>query len=84
MTQELFNIVVGVAGALGGWWLKVMWESLKELTEQDQRLAEKVGKIEVLVAGAYVKREEFDRTILRLFDKLDHIELKIDGKADKK
>jgi hypothetical protein len=83
MTQELFNIVVGVAGALMGWWLKVMWESLKDLQTQDQKLAEKVGKIEVLVAGAYVKREEFDRTILRLFDKLDHIELKIDGKADK-
>lgn len=83
MTQELFNIVVGVAGALGGWWLKVMWESLKDLTEQDQRLAEKVSKIEVLVAGAYVTREEFDRAIVRLFDKLDHIELKIDAKADK-
>lgn len=83
MTQELFNIVVGVAGALGGWWLKVMWESLKDLAEQDQRLAEKVSKIEVLVAGAYVTREEFDRAIVRLFDKLDHIELKIDAKADK-
>lgn len=83
MTQELFNIVVGVAGALGGWWLKVMWESLKDLTEQDQRLAEKVSKIEVLVAGAYVTSEEFDRDIVRLFDKLDHIELKIDAKADK-
>lgn len=83
MSQELFNIVVGIAGALGGWWLKVIWESLKELQVQDQKLAEKVGKIEVLVAGDYVKREEFDRVMVRLFDKLDHIELKIDGKADK-
>lgn len=83
MNQELFNISVGVAGALMGWWLKVIWESLKELQAQDQKLAEKVGKIEVLVAGDYVKREEFDRVMVRLFDKLDHIELKIDGKADK-
>lgn len=83
MTQELFNIAVGVAGALIGWLLKVVWEALKDLQEQDQKLAEKVGKIEVLVAGGYVKREEFDRVILRLFDKLDHIEQKIDGKADK-
>lgn len=83
MSQELFNIVVGVAGALGGWWLKVMWESLKDLREQDNKLAEKVGRIEVLVAGTYVSREEFDRAINRLFDKLDHIELKIDAKADR-
>jgi hypothetical protein len=83
MTQELFNIVVGVAGALGGWWLKVIWESLKDLREQDNKLAEKVGRIEVLVAGTYVSREEFDRAINRLFDKLDHIELKIDAKADR-
>ncbi len=83
MTQEIFNIVVGVAGALVGWWLKVMWESLKDLTEQDQKLAEKLSKIEVLVAGAYVTREEFDRVVQRLFEKLDHIENKLDGKADK-
>jgi uncharacterized membrane protein YeaQ/YmgE (transglycosylase-associated protein family) len=83
MTQDLFNIVVGVAGALGGWWLNTTWQSLKDLTKQDQILAEKVGKIEVLVAGNYVTREEFDRAIVRLFDKLDHIELKIDAKADK-
>jgi len=83
VTQELFNIVVGVAGALGGWWLKVMWESLKDLRDQDGKLAEKVSRIEVLVAGTYVSREELDRAINRLFDKLDHIELKIDAKADR-
>ena len=60
-----------------------MWDSLKSLQQQDRELAEKVGKIEVLVAGEYVKKEDFDRVIERLFDKLDHIELKIDSKADK-
>lgn len=83
MTQELFNIVVGVAGALGGWWLKVMWETLKDLQVADKELMDKVSKIEVLVAGAYVKREEFDRVAQRLFEKLDHIENKLDHKADK-
>lgn len=83
MTQELFNIVVGVAGALGCWWLKVMWETLKDLQTADKELMDKVSKIEVLVAGAYVKRDEFDRALNRLFEKLDHIEMKIDKKADK-
>jgi len=83
MTQELFNIVVGIAGALGGWWLKVMWETLKELQTADKELMDKVSKIEVLVAGAYVKRDEFDRALNRLFEKLDHIDSKLDSKADK-
>ena len=83
MTQELFNIVVGVAGALGGWWLKVMWETLKDLQTADKELMDKVSKIEILVAGAYVKREEFDRALNRLFEKLDHIDAKLDSKADK-
>ena len=83
MTQELFNIVIGVAGALGGWWLKVMWETLKDLQTADKELMDKVSKIEVLVAGAYVKRDEFDRALTRLFEKLDHIDSKLDSKADK-
>ena len=83
MTQELFNIVVGIAGALGGWWLKVMWETLKDLQTADKELMDKVSKIEVLVAGAYVKRDEFDRALNRLFEKLDHIDSKLDSKADK-
>lgn len=83
MTQELFNIMVGVAGALGGWWLKVMWETLKDLQTADKELMDKVSKIEVLVAGAYVKRDEFDRALKRLFEKLDHIDAKLDSKADK-
>ena len=63
--------------------MRIMWDSLQNLQAQDRSLAEKVGKIEVLVAGEYVKKDDFDRIIERLFDKLDHIELKIDSKADK-
>jgi hypothetical protein len=83
MSQEIFNIAIGIISTLGGWWLKVMWDSLKELQAADKDLVEKVSRIEVLVAGNYVKREEFDRALERLFVKLDSIELKIDAKADK-
>ena len=83
MSQEIFNIAIGLISTLGGWWLKVMWESLKELQAADKDLVEKVSRIEILVAGNYVKREEFDRVVERLFVKLDSIEIKIDAKADK-
>ena len=81
--QDAFNILIGFVMTIFGWFLRVSWDSLKSLQEQDRALADKVARIEVLVAGEYVKKDEFDRAIERLFDKLDHIEMKIDSKADK-
>lgn len=81
--QVLFNVAMGFIMALFGWFLRISWESLTRLQQADQNLADKVARIEVLVAGEYVKKDEFDRAIERLFDKLDHIEMKIDSKADK-
>ena len=81
--QDLFNTAMGALLVLGGWFMRIMWDSLQGLQKQDRELAEKVSRIEVLVAGEYVKKDDFDRVIERLFDKLDHIELKIDNKADK-
>jgi len=81
--QVLFNVAMGFIMTLFGWFLRVSWDALSKLQEQDRDLADKVARIEVLVAGEYVKKDDFDRVIERLFDKLDHIELKIDQKADK-
>jgi len=82
-SQTIFDVVLGVTMLLGGWIMRMMWESLKELRTQDQELAEKVSQIEVLVAGEYVKRSELDRAIQRIFDKLDIIDAKLSSKADK-
>lgn len=83
MEQQVFNIAVGVAGALGGWWMKAMWDALKDLKEADSKLAAQVSDLKVLVAGDYVRREMFDRLSDAIFAKLDRIESKLDGKADK-
>lgn len=81
--QELYNIAMGGVMLLGGWFMRIIWDSLNKLQAADQSLAEKLSKIEVLVAGEYVKKDEFNAIMLRLFEKLDHIEEKIDRKADK-
>lgn len=81
--QQFFNIAFAIIGALGGWWMRVMWQSLKELEQQDSKLADKVGNIEVVVAGQYVKRDDMNRDIATIFAKLDRIEDKINKKADK-
>jgi hypothetical protein len=83
MDQTLFNIAVTVAGFLCGWWLKVLWDAVKDLQSADKELAEKVSSIEILVAGQYVKRDDFDRVANAIFAKLDKIMDKLDTKADK-
>jgi len=81
--QNLFNIVVGIAGALGGWWLKAMRESLKELQQADTLLVDRVSAMEVLVAGTYVRRDDLEKLADAIFKKLDRIEDKVDLKQDK-
>jgi len=81
--QPLFNIALGCAAFLGGWWMKTMHESLKDLRMDDQRLTEKVASIEVLVAGQYVTRGDMEKMIDAMFKKLDKIEDMLHTKADK-
>ena len=83
MEQNIFNIIVGIAGALSVWWMTTIWSTLKELQREDKATSDKVAAIEDLVAGKYMQRDEFDRTIDRLFHKLDKIEGMLNGKQDK-
>lgn len=83
MEQNLLNWAFGIANIVFGFVLKVMWDSYKDLKKADAELAEKVNSIEVLVAGQYVKRNDFDRVANAIFAKLDKISDKLDNKADK-
>lgn len=82
-TQIFFDVAVAVIGALGGWILNTVWTAVKELQKADKELAEKVGEIEVLVAGRYVTRDEFNTTLSQVFTKLDNIRDLIAMKADR-
>ena len=46
---------------------------MKDLQQADKELAEKVGQIEVLVAGRYVTREDFNQVLNQVFERLDRI-----------
>ena len=88
--QTLINVLIAFCGALLGWVLKGIRESIvdlqganKDLTKADSQLLEKVQTIEVLVAGTYVKRNDMEKLSDGLFKKLDSIEQKLDKKADK-
>lgn len=81
--QWVINVALGIISFLGGWVVKNLQDSMKSLQDADERLATKVQSIEVLVAGQYIKREDFDRTIAALFAKLDKIDSKLDMKANR-
>lgn len=81
--QTIINVAFAIAGGLGSWVLNRIWEALKDLQTADKVLAEKVGAIEVLVAGNYVSRDELKQTVTAVFAKLDRIEDKLDHKVDK-
>lgn len=83
MEQSFINMLAGAVSVLFGWILKTVWDAVKDLQKADDELIEKVNKIEVLVAGEYVKREDFKADMDRLFNKLDAIDKKLDTKADK-
>lgn len=81
--QDAFNVLLTILGFAGGWWMKVIHESVRDLQADDRKLADKVGSIEVLVAGNYVKRDEMEKALSAIFAKLEKISDKLDGKADK-
>jgi hypothetical protein len=82
-TQIFFDVAVAVIGAMGGWILNTVWVSVKELQKADKELADKVSEIEVLVAGRYMTRDEFNNTLAQVFNKLDTIRDLIAMKADR-
>jgi len=78
-----FNVLFGVIAVLFGWLARIMWVSIRDLQKSTSDTAEKVQRIEVLVAGDYVKKADMDKHIDAIFAKLDKISDKIDGKVDK-
>ena len=81
--QQLFNWAVAALGALGGFILKSIWDAVKELQRADTSLVEKVSSIEILIAGDYIKKEDFNSLSNIIFLKLDKIMEKLDSKVDK-
>jgi len=81
--EIMFKIAVAIAGFLGGWVLNRVTTSVDALQKADRELVTKVQAIELLVAGQYVRREDFDKISSEMFRKLDKIYDKLDGKADK-
>lgn len=76
MSQDLYNIIVGVAGAAVGWMLKVVWESVRAL-QADMK------EIERELHTEYVSKNDYRQDIVEMKDILKQIFDKLDRKVDK-
>lgn len=74
--QNAFNIAITLAGALGGWWIRVMWDAQREVRKD-------LTALQNSLPDAYVRRDDFKDNMHALFAKLDRIEDKLDKKVDK-
>jgi hypothetical protein len=54
--QDFFNIAIAVAGALGGWVLKVIWEAIKSVDRDVKELTRDVN-------NDFVRRDDFKESI---------------------
>ena len=76
MDQNFINVLVAAFGAVVGWLLKVVWDSIRSL-EQDLKVLEKD------LHTKYVTKDEYRQDILEIKDILKQIFDKLDRKADK-
>lgn len=76
MDQNFINVLVAAFGAVVGWLLKVVWDSIRSL-EQDLKVLEKD------LHTKYVTKDEYRQDILEVKDILKQIFDKLDRKADK-
>jgi len=74
--EMTFKIAITCVGALGGWMLKVIWESIKEVKEELKELNREVNQ-------DFVRRDDFSEAILRIENMFNRIFDKLDNKADK-
>ena len=82
-SQGLFNIAVMCAGAFGGFLLRSVLDSIKELKSTDDVLHKRVTELASDIPATYVRRDDFIQHLNRIENTLARIEEKIDEKADK-
>ena len=81
--QTIWNGVLTVALAIMSGALILLRDVLKGMQREIKEQTFKVQAIELLVAGEYVRKDDFDRRFIRLFEKLDAMDAKLDTKVNR-
>jgi len=76
MSQDTINLIITGAGAVIGWVLRVIWESIRKLQDE-------INAFQREVHTEYVTKDDYRQDILEVKDILKQIFDKLDRKADK-
>lgn len=74
--QMLIQFVLGCACTLGGWFLRVLWDSVSELRRE-------LAMHKVEIARSYVPWDRMGEALRPIHDALTRIEEALAGKVDK-
>lgn len=74
--QEFINLAAGAALMTGGWLARQLWQAVKQLQKDLQRL-------EVAIPTRYVEKVDLNTALRDIRETLVRIEDKLDKKVDK-
>jgi len=83
MDQDLINTLLGIGAAIFGWVLRTIWQSMRDLQDADQRLADNLTKLQVEIPKTYVPQAQFWKILEDINNKLDRICDKLENKQDR-
>lgn len=76
MSQDTINLLITCSGAIVGWILRVIWESIRKLQEE-------MNAFQREVHTEYLTKDDYRQDIVEMKDILKQIFEKLDRKADK-
>jgi hypothetical protein len=87
MEQSIFNWLVGICGALGGWLMKVIWDAIRDLKadirQVDQRMNEDFVRRDDFKDALRDIKEDMRNGFSNVDGNLKLIFKKLEGKEDK-
>lgn len=75
--------IITLGAALTGWVFKMVFESIKEVDRDQVKLSESLAAHKVYAAETFATKKDVSEGFDRIMVKLDKIDDKLDGKADK-
>ena len=76
MSQDTINLIISGVGAVIGWILRMIWESIRKLQDE-------MNDFQREVHTEYVNKDDYRKDIIEVKEILGKIFDKLDKKADK-
>jgi hypothetical protein len=74
--QNIFNLIAGGVGTIIGWFVKIMWDSVKELQRDVKETSQSLHE-------NYVRKDDYRIDMAEIKGMFNRIMDKLDNKVDK-